>query len=174
MRSIFQAVALVGGVAATLYATPASARQAMGVVATASPAAEALEREARTLYEQPDRYERAAGLHLRAADLRAPGDSLRIHDLRQSGRLFYYAGAKPRALDIMQRAGDEALSNGDVLGAALALLDAASIAQELRRGDDVLRLVQRTELLLTSPLLPAAERELLMRRILLCTTAPGA
>lgn len=173
MRSILQAVALAGAVAATLYATPASARQAVGVLAAAAPAAEALEREARALYGQPDRYERAAGLHLRAADLRAPGDSLRIHDLRQSGRLFYYAGAKPRALDIMQRAGDEALSNGDVFGAALALLDAASIAQELRRGDDVLRLVQRTELLLTSPLLPAAERKLLMRRIL-CTTAPDA
>jgi hypothetical protein len=174
MRWTFQAVALVAGVASALFATPASARQAVGVLATVSPAAEALEREARALYEQPDRYERAAGLHLRAADLRAPGDPQRIHDLRQSGRLFYYAGSKPRALDIMQRAGDEALSNGDVLAAALALLDAASIAQELRRGDDVLRLVQRTELLLTSPLLPAADRELLTRRVQLCTTSTDA
>ena len=167
MRRVIHAVALGLGAALASQAVPAQAwaQHAIGFAALASPEAEELERQARALYDRPDEYGRAASLHLRAAEHRSAGDPMRTADLVQAARLYYYVGSKTKAFGIMRRAADEALSNGDVVSAAQALLDASSIAQELGRGEDVRTFAARAELLMKSPLVPDAERSRILTRL---------
>jgi hypothetical protein len=153
----------IGGV---LVATPSAGQQPAAMVGSEARAgAEALEAQAKELYTQPLRYREAASLHVRAAELREAGDPLRVKNLQQAARLYYYAGKKTKAQSLMERAGEEALSTGDIMLAARTLLDASAVAQDLRRGADVLRIVERVRLLMASPLIAASDREDVLKRI---------
>jgi hypothetical protein len=65
----------------------------------------------------------------------------------------------------MTAAAGQALTRGDLREAALAYLDAAWIAQEQKNPRQVWELGHRAEILADSPLLGAADRAAILRRI---------
>jgi hypothetical protein len=65
----------------------------------------------------------------------------------------------------MANAAGHALARGDLRAAALAYLDAAWIAQEQKKPGLVWELGHRAEMLADSPLLGAADRAAILRRI---------
>ena len=65
----------------------------------------------------------------------------------------------------MAKAAGQALARGDLRAASLAYLDAAWIAQEQKDPRQVWELGHRAEMLADSPLLSAADREAILRRI---------
>ncbi len=123
-----------------------------------------LERQAQALFPVPKKYGEAAKLYVRAAELRLPGDPQRVTDLMMASRLKYYDG-DGRAWTLMERAAEEAIAAGDVIGAAHAFVDASFLAQEAGENAVVLDLVERAELLTHSPLLETEQREAILARI---------
>jgi len=65
----------------------------------------------------------------------------------------------------MAAAAGQALARGDLRAAALAYLDGAWIAQEQKNPRQVWELGHRAEMLADSPLLGAADRAAILRRI---------
>jgi hypothetical protein len=65
----------------------------------------------------------------------------------------------------MERAADEAHAAGDVVRAANAYIDASFLAQAAGNDLKVPELVKKAQLLTSSPLLAASERESILRRI---------
>jgi hypothetical protein len=124
-----------------------------------------LENKAKALYPAPKRYREAARLLVEAAALRDAGDPQRIDNLRQAGRLFHYAGVSERARSVMEQAADAALAAGDVKTAAAAYLDAAFLAQDVKRIEDARRMIEKARLLTNSPLLSAEEKSVILERI---------
>jgi hypothetical protein len=124
-----------------------------------------LERQAAELYESPKNFKRAAGLLMRAAGMREAGDPQKVRNQSLAARLYYYAGDRDRSFTLLTETADYALSVGDVVTAAELYLDASSVAQELERGDEVLRLAHKAQLLLRSPLVSAVDRQRLLVRI---------
>lgn len=135
------------------------------VVVVPNAKADALRRQAESLYDQPRRYRRAAGLHEREAQLRSPYDAERIKALAQAARLYSYLGDAARARELMQRSARSALQRGDVTRAAHAFLDAAFLAMRERDLNLGLDLARQAELLSESPLLSEADRNAILRRI---------
>jgi hypothetical protein len=160
-------VALVMSAALTAWPGVAMAGQGPGnvddVKGEVSP--EDLEAKAQQLFETPKKYGEAVKLFVKAADLRSPGDPMRITDLVMASRLSYYAGKETRAAELMERAADEAHAAGDVVGAANAYIDASFLAQAAGNGVKVPELVKKAQLLTSSPLLAASEREKILKRI---------
>lgn len=110
-------------------------------------------------------FSRAAGLHERAARLRAPEDPRGSASLVEAALLRYYVGQRPEAAALMTSAAEQAAARGDPSRAAEAYIDAAFIALELR---DVVRardLAARGVLLSHSPLLSEREKDALRRRV---------
>jgi|SRR5690606_31805756 len=168
-RTMMIGLAAGTAVVALLNGAPASAQQLGYAIATeprTTPEAILLEKQAAELYESPKQFKRAAALHVKAADLRAPDDPMRVKDRSLAGRLYYYAGDKAKGFELLRQAGDEALAAGDVLTAATVYLDASYVAQELKRGEAVLELANKAKLLLSSPLVDARERDRLLSRIM--------
>ena len=108
---------------------------------------------------------KAAALHERAAELRAPEDGRAFTNLQSAAILRYDAGQRAAAADLMERAADQAMARGDVLNAAGAYLDAAIVAIELRQGDRVREFARRGSLLMHSPLISPAQRGELFLRV---------
>lgn len=111
------------------------------------------------------RYRDAARLHRRSAELRAADDALGFRCLSEAAALAYAAGDRSVARADMAKAAGHALTRGDLRTAALAYLDAAWIAQEQRNARQVWELGHRAEMLAESPLLGAADRAAILRRI---------
>ena len=159
--------AMVMGVALTAWPGVAMAGQGPGNVeerkGEVSP--EDLEAQAQRLFETPKKYGEAVKLYVKAADMRSPGDPMRITDLVMASRLSYYAGKETRAAELMERAADEAHAAGDVVRAANAYIDASFLAQAAGNHLKVPELVKKAQLLTSSPLLAASERESILRRI---------
>lgn len=126
---------------------------------------EDIEAEARSLHNSPDEYRRAAMLYLEAAILRGQRDTATMHDQRMAARLLYYVGDAAHARVIMEEAGDQALRLGDVIAAAHTFVDAAWIALQIEQVAEAVRLAERAELLMASPLVDDIARHLLLERI---------
>jgi len=124
-----------------------------------------LEAQARALFATPARYGEAVRLFVKAADMREVGDPIRVKDLIMASRLTYYRADTERALELMSRAANEALSTGDVLTAAHSFMDGAFLAQEVGHAGVVTELVKKAERLSYSPLIAAADRQEILNRI---------
>jgi hypothetical protein len=73
---------------------------------------EIFEARAAELYDSPKQYRRAAGLHLKAAELRELGDPLRVRNQSFAARLYYYAGDRDRAQTTLEAAAGDARDAG--------------------------------------------------------------
>jgi len=141
----------------TSYAGPGSDR--------ATTQAEKLERQAKDLFSQPERYGRAAKLLQRAAANREIGDPERIRDLHLASRLSYYKGDEGKALTLMQQSAAEALATGDVIAAANRYVDAAFLAKSAGQLEAAAEMVQKATLLAGSPLIDVAARTSILTRV---------
>ncbi len=167
-RMVSTGFAIASGLLLALNGAPVAAQTELAMAArVGGPIEKAveLEQKAQALYNQPDRYADAARLHVRAAELRPVGDPMHIRDLAMAGRLFFYAGKKAEALDAMESGATAALSAGDILSAANAFVDASHLAAAVGRMQDAARLSERAKLLTNSPLLSAADRSYITRRL---------
>jgi hypothetical protein len=163
-KSVVSAMILAGVL--TLRAGAGSASQ----VAYAGPSLNdpdpaGLEEEARSLFSNPKKYGEAVKLFLRAAEMRQPGDRVRLNDLVMAARLTFYRGDAEKARMIMERAADEALAYGDVVTAAHTYVDAAFLAQDAKDAVSVVRLTTKAKQLSNSPLLAQQERNNIVSRL---------
>jgi len=127
-------------------------------------AAEKLEAEARDLSSGPS-WAHAAPLYRNAAELRGAGDFTGADNLRIAGYISYYEGRLTPAVGVLTRAADAFLAGGDVLSAAATLADAAWVAVQAENPIEAQALRERALLLTRSPLLEAADRDALVRRL---------
>ncbi len=111
------------------------------------------------------RWRDADRLHRRSAALRSPDDPRGFECLSEAAALAYYTRDRSAARRDMAHAAEHALTRGDLRAAALAYLDGAWIAQEQRNRREVWELGHRAEILAASPLLAAADRAAILRRI---------
>jgi hypothetical protein len=114
---------------------------------------------------QAGRYRDAARLYRRSAEFRAAEDPVGVRCLTEAAALAYAAGDHSAARQDMARAAEQALTQGDLKAAALAYLDAAWIAQEQQKPNQVWELGHRAEILAASPLLSESDRDTILRRI---------
>jgi tetratricopeptide (TPR) repeat protein len=124
-----------------------------------------LEAKAATLYHAPKRFNEAARLHERAAELRPVGDAQQIENLRQAARLYHYAGNDAKARETMHRAADTALATGHVVAAASTYLDAAFLYRRAGMTEQMNELIRKARLLTNSPALSSQERESILVRL---------
>ena len=110
-------------------------------------------------------YKKIAHLHERSAELREVTDPKVFECTRTAALLRYYAGDRRRGADGLERAATLAADRGDVLNAANAFVDAAIVARELRQPSRMAALVERAELLASSPLLSDNQRLMLRDRL---------
>jgi hypothetical protein len=167
-RTMMIGIAAGSAVVAVLSAAPASSQQLSYAVTTESatkPDPSQLERQAAELYTSPKNFKRAADLLLKAAELRAVADPMKVKNQSLAARLLYYAGDRQRSMTLLEGAADHALSVGDVLVAAELYLDASYVAQELGQGEMVRELAEKTRLLMNSPLVDARQRDRVLARI---------
>ena len=136
-----------------------------GITVEANAKADRLRQAAEALYEQPKAYRRAALLHEKEAATRSALDPLQADALTQSARLYSYSGDIGKSRIVMERSAQSALQRGDVLRAAHTLLDAAFLSLRERDREHTKALTQQAELLSASPLLTAAQRAAILRRI---------
>ena len=126
--------------------------------------ADSLERAAAEL-RTAGRWGDAARLYRRSAEFRAAEDPRGSHSLTEAAALAYAAGDRSGARTDMARAAERALARGDLRAAALAYLDAAWIAQEQEKPDEVWEHGHRAEILAASPLLSDSDRGAILHRI---------
>ena len=161
-----RALALLATAALALPAAlGAQLRDPVTVTAARAAEADALSAQAIALYSTPSKYKRAATLHVRAANRRAPGDPKGYEDLNMAGHLYYAAGAVWDAREAMERAAEHAAARGDVVAAAKCYVDAGYLAIEERRTDRVPALALKAELLAKSPLITDEQRATIMNRV---------
>ena len=108
---------------------------------------------------------KAAGLREKAASLRAPEDPRGFASLQMAALLRHALKQRPAAVGLMQRAADQAMARGDVYNAATAYVNTAFIAIEMRDGDLARRSVEKSALLMHSPLLTDTQRQTLQRNL---------
>jgi len=127
--------------------------------------AEAMYAEAHDLLRRSDDLEHAARLLERSAVLRPRCDGRVFDSLRMAARLYQYAGDMDQARATMLRAAEHGVWTGNVLAAAHAFVDAASLAAE--DGDPLAANVaaDRADLLSSSPLLSPVQRMYIRGRI---------
>ena len=111
------------------------------------------------------RWRDAARVYRRSAEFRAAEDPLGFQCLKQAAALAYAAGDRSGARTDMARAADRALARGDLREAANAYLDAAWIAQEQEKPNQVWEFGHRAEILAASPLLSEWDRGAILQRI---------
>jgi len=93
-----------------------------------SQSADELVQRAQVLQSDPAAYAVAASLYEYSASFRSAGDARGAEALIMAGRLYGYAGEKPKALAAMKAGAERALADGDVPTAADAFADAAYLA----------------------------------------------
>lgn len=126
--------------------------------------ADTLEAAAVILQEKPRHYLEAARLYRRAAMLRGD-DTAAVTNFRKAAWLFSAFGDNGAAQVMMEKAAECATRVGDVERAANAYVDAAVIAVASGRKDRLPSLLDRTQALLSSPLLSEDGRANIMQRI---------
>ena len=121
--------------------------------------------QAEALFEQPARYSEAAGLMVRAAQLRGPSDARAIKELTFAGKLYAYTRDYVQARTALENAAVRALALGQVVDAAHSYLDAAFMAQELADWSSVRELARRAKNLADYAHLDGAVRLDILKRI---------
>jgi hypothetical protein len=116
------------------------------------------------------RWRDAARVYRRSAEFRAMEDSIGFQCLTSAAALAYATGDRSAARNDMAHAAERALARGDLREAALSYLDAAWIAQEQQKPNQVWELGHRAEILAASPLLSQSDRGAILQRI---ERAPG-
>ena len=111
------------------------------------------------------RWRDAARLYRRSAEFRAAEDPRASQSLTEAAALAYAAGDRSGARTDMARAAERSLARGDLRAAALAYLDAAWIAQEQEKPNQVWEFGHRAEILAASPLLSESDRGVILKRI---------
>ena len=114
---------------------------------------------------QTGRWHEAARLYRESAQFRAAEDPLGFRSLTDAADVAYAAGDHSAARNDMAHAAERALARGDIKSAAMAYLDAAWIAQEQKKTDQVWELGHRAEILADSPLLSEPDRGAIQQRI---------
>ena len=155
---------VIGVLLATLGLPAAASAQYQLPTITSSARADSLH-EAAVALVAAHRWGDAARLHRRSAQLRDADDPLGFRCLKEAAALAYAVGDRAGARADMAAAAAQALTRGDLREAALAYLDAAWIAQEQKNPRQVWELGHRAEMLADSPLLGAADRAAILRRI---------
>ena len=117
------------------------------------------------------RWREAARVYRQSAEFRAMEDSIGYQCLTSAAALAYASGDRSAARGDMAHAAERALARGDLRAAALSYLDAAWIAQEQQKPNQVWELGHRAEILAASPLLSQSDRGAILQRI---ERAPGA
>ena len=87
-----------------------------------------LHQQAVDLYDQPERWEEAARLHLKAAKSFPDNAASSFHGYDRAARIFFYIGEYDDARRAMEDAVEVALATGDLVTAANASADVAIIA----------------------------------------------
>lgn len=164
MPSFTSRAAVAGMLLATLGLPVAATAQYQLPTLTSSAMADSLHGAAAALVAA-HRWGDAARLHRRSAQLREADDSLGFRCLKDAAALEYATGDRSGARRDMAAAAGQALARGDLRAAALAYLDGAWIAQEQKNPRQVWELGHRAEMLADSPLLGAADRAAILRRI---------
>ena len=88
----------------------------------------AMHQAAIALYEQPERWDEAARLHLKAAQSFPENAASAFHGYDRAARIFFYIGEYDDARRAMEDAVEVALATGDLVTAANASADVAIIA----------------------------------------------
>jgi hypothetical protein len=157
-------LSIAGVLLATLGLPAAASAQYQLPTLTSTARADSLH-EAAVALVAAHRWGDAARLHRRSAQLRDADDPLGFRCLKDAAALEYATGDRSSARTDMAAAAGQALARGELREAALAYLDAAWIAQEQKNPRQVWELGHRAEMLADSPLLAAADREAILRRI---------
>jgi hypothetical protein len=110
------------------------------------------------------RWRDAARLHRKSAALRPPDDSRAYRCLTTAANLSYGAKDLASAQSDMTTAAAQAMARGDVVQAAQAYADAAWLANERKRPDEVRTLASQAEVLASSPLISGPQRTDILRR----------
>ena len=164
----------------TALALPAAARgqQPLDPIQVSVRATEAEKLEARAnAYLESGAWRnlgKAAGLREKAASLRAAEDPRGFTSLQMAALLRHALKQRPAAIGLMQRAAEQAMARGDVFNAATAYVNVAFIALEMRDGELAKRSVEKSSLLMHSPLLDATQREALQRSLAQVSTPERA
>jgi hypothetical protein len=158
------ALCLSAAVMAALSLPPAIAAQYRLPTIVAIGTADSLHAAAVTLSRQVGRLGDAARLHHQSAMLRSADDSLGFRCLRAAANLSYVDHDLSNARSSMTQAAAQALARGDLVSAAHAYADAASVASEQRRKDEVWKLGRQAEVLAGSPLLSRGQRASILHR----------
>jgi hypothetical protein len=157
-------LSIAGVLLATLGLPAAASAQYQLPTLTSTAMADSLH-EAAVALVASHRWGDAARLHRRSAQLRDADDPLGFRCLKEAAALEYATADRSGARTDMAAAAGQALARGELREAALAYLDAAWIAQEQKNPRQVWELGHRAEMLADSPLLGAADREAILRRI---------
>jgi hypothetical protein len=111
------------------------------------------------------RWRAAARLYRSSAEFRPVEDPTGFQCLTNAAAVAYAAGDRSAARNDLTHAAERALARGDIKAAAQAYLDAAWIAQEQKKPNQVWDLGRRAELLAGSPLLSELDRGAIQQRI---------
>jgi hypothetical protein len=111
------------------------------------------------------RWRDAARLYRRSAEFRAAEDPRGSKCLTEAAALAYAAGDRSGARADLAHAAERSLARGDLRAAALAYLDAAWIAQEQEKPNQVWEFGHRAEILAASPLMSESDRGAILQRI---------
>jgi hypothetical protein len=116
-------------------------------------------------------WQRAADLYLQSASFRSYDDPVGVSNLRAAA-MFRSHSDSDEAAELFSRAAERALAQGDVITAANSYIDAASALTEGRsyrvspaQFQQIERWMIQATMLAESPLIDAADRALLLRRI---------
>jgi hypothetical protein len=149
---------------ATLALPSAAVSQYRLPTITAVVSADSMHASALAMTQDANRWRDAARLHRESAALRVPGDSLGYRCLMTAANLSYGTHDLANAQSDMETAAAQAIARGDVEKAAQAYADAAWLANERKRPDEVRTLASQAEVLASSPLLSSAQRDVILRR----------
>ncbi|HSM37210.1 MAG TPA: hypothetical protein VK837_12490 [Longimicrobiales bacterium] len=110
-------------------------------------------------------WEAVGRLFVEEAELRPAADPSAVDLMIVAANLFYAADLPMRAREVLEAAGDRAEASGDLVRAARAYLDAATIAEGEGHEGAVRDLVERAKGLTESPLLSEEQKERIRQRI---------
>lgn len=162
-----RSLAIAAGLAVAL-AIPSSlfGQAVQGWTVEKNEEADKLHDRAVALYARPDKHEQAAHLLRQECELRTPEDPLTYRCLSMGAKLFYYAAELLDARAMMERAAENAQRRGDVFGAAESFVEAAAIARKQKgEGPKARELLEKAQLLATSPFLDEIRRGWILARI---------
>jgi hypothetical protein len=136
---------------------------------------ESIHAEANRLHDQamepvhaiysPESLVLATRMHGQAASIRLPNDPRACEYHQFQANLHYLLGEFAEARALLELAAGVAIANGDFGQAALAYVEAATVAVEEGQRRDAARLIREAQHLTMNPAVPAADRQRIQDRI---------